>query len=87
MRSRRVRLAHTVPQGRQYDLVTLFDQLNQRYLAGCCSALTSGGDTKLAAAVRCYDPGPNQILLNRRMDRAGIPQFVVEYVLYTRCCT
>jgi predicted metal-dependent hydrolase len=30
----------------------------------------------------CYDPGPNHILLNRRMDQPGIPQFVVEYVLF-----
>jgi predicted metal-dependent hydrolase len=30
----------------------------------------------------CYDPGPNQILLNRRMDRPGVPRFAVEYVLF-----
>src|SRR6266436_1416046 len=30
----------------------------------------------------CYDPGPNQILLNRRMDRPGVPACAVEYVLY-----
>ena len=30
----------------------------------------------------CYDPGPNQILLNRRMDRPSVPQCAVEYVLY-----
>ncbi len=30
----------------------------------------------------CYDPGPNQILLNRRMDRPGVPECAVEYVLF-----
>jgi len=29
-----------------------------------------------------FDPGPNQILLNCRMDRPEIPRYVVEYVLY-----
>ena len=30
----------------------------------------------------CYDPGPNQILLNRRMDRPSVPACAVEYVLF-----
>jgi hypothetical protein len=83
MRSRRVRLAHTAPQGQQYDLVTLFDELNQRYFAGVLQRPHIGWSTRSwRRQFGCYDPGPNQILLNRRMDRAGVPQFVVEYVLY-----
>jgi hypothetical protein len=83
MRRRRVHLAHTAPQGQQYDLVTLFDQLNQRYFAGVLQRPHIGWSTRTwRRQFGCYDPGPNQILLNRRMDRAGIPQFVVEYVLY-----
>ena len=30
----------------------------------------------------CYDPGPNQILLNRRLDDPRVPQCAVEYVLF-----
>jgi len=36
----------------------------------------------VAAAVWVLRSRPNQIVLNRRMDRPGVPQFVVEYVLY-----
>jgi len=83
MRSRRVRLAHTPPQGKHYDLVALFDRLNQAYFAGALQRPHIGWSTRnWRRQFGCYDPGPNQILLNRRMDRPGIPQFVVEYVLY-----
>jgi predicted metal-dependent hydrolase len=30
----------------------------------------------------CFDPGLDQIVINARLDRAGVPQFVVEYVLF-----
>jgi hypothetical protein len=83
MRSRRVRLAHTAPQGKHYDLVALFDRLNQAYFAGALHRPHIGWSIRnWRRQFGCYDPGPNQILLNRRMDRPGIPQFVVEYVLY-----
>ncbi len=63
--------------------MTLFDQLNQRYFAGVLQRPHIGWSTRgWRRQFGCYDPGPNQILLNRRMDRPGIPQFVVEYVLY-----
>ena len=83
MRSRRVRLKHTAPQGRQHDLAALFDQLNSKYFAGELRRPHIGWSIRgWRRQFGCYDPGPNQILLNRRMDRPGIPQFVVEYVLY-----
>jgi len=83
MRSRRVRPRQTAPQGRQYDLSTLFDQLNAKYFSGELRRPLIGWSVRgWRRQFGCYDPGPNQILLNRRMDRPGIPQFVVEYVLY-----
>ena len=83
MRSRRVRLRHTAPQGRHFDLVALFDQLNEKYFQGGLKRPNVGWSTRSwRRQFGCYDPGPNQILLNRRMDRPGIPQFVVEYVLF-----
>jgi Protein of unknown function DUF45 len=83
MRSRRVRLRHTAPRGQHYDLTTLFDQLNQRYFEGELQRPEIGWSVRgWRRQFGCYDPGPNQILLNRRMDRPGVPQFVVEYVLY-----
>jgi hypothetical protein len=83
MRSRRVRPKHAAPQGRQYDLAALFDQLNSKYFSGELRRPHIGWSVRgWRRQFGCYDPGPNQILLNRRMDRPGIPQFVVEYVLF-----
>jgi hypothetical protein len=69
MRRGRVRLAATNPRGEHFDLEKLFDHLNADYF---------GGNLQRPH----IDPGPNQILLNRRMDRPGVPQFAVEYVLF-----
>jgi hypothetical protein len=83
MRSRRVRLRHTAPQGRHFDLVALFDQLNAKYFQGSLQRPHIGWSTRgWRRQFGCYDPGPNQILLNRRMDHPNIPLYVVEYVLY-----
>jgi predicted metal-dependent hydrolase len=83
MRRGRVRLKHTAAQGRHFDLEKLFDQLNAKYFDTALGRPHIGWSTRSwRRQFGCYDPGPNQILLNRRMDREGIPQFVVEYVLY-----
>jgi len=83
MRSRRVRRVPTLAQGRHHDLAALFEQLNQQYFSGELQRPHIGWSTRSwRRQFGCYDPGPNQIVLNRRMDRPGIPQLVVEYVLY-----
>jgi hypothetical protein len=83
MRSRRVHRVPTVGLGRHHDLCELFDRLNQEYFGGELQRPHIGWSTRSwRRQFGCYDPGPNQIVLNRRMDRPGVPQFVVEYVLY-----
>jgi hypothetical protein len=83
MRRGRVRLAATNPQGQHFDLERLFDELNKNYFAGGLLRPHIGWSTRnWRRQFGCYDPGPNQILLNRRMDRPGVPQFTVEYVLF-----
>jgi hypothetical protein len=83
MRRGRVRLARTNPQGEHFNLARLFDELNRTYFAGDLQRPHIGWSTrKWRRQFGCYDPGPNQILLNRRMDRRGVPQFAVEYVLF-----
>jgi len=83
MRSGRVRVTGLDAAGFTFDLNRLFDELNGRFFAGLLRK------PRLAWSRRAwrrqfgsYDPGPDQILLNRRMDRPEIPRFVVEYVLY-----
>ena len=83
MRSRRVRPVSTLAQGRHFDLHALFDQLNREYFAGDLARPRIGWSKRnWRRQFGCYDPGPNQIVLNRRMDGPGIPQIVVEYVLF-----
>jgi hypothetical protein len=83
IRRQRVRRVPTVAQGRHYDLSELFDRLNHEYFAGELQRPHIGWSMRSwRRQFGCYDPGPNQIVLNRRMDHPGIPQFVVEYVLY-----
>jgi hypothetical protein len=83
MRRRRVRRVPTVAQGRHHDLAALFDQINRQYFGGALQRPHIGWSVRAwRRQFGCYDPGPNQIVLNRRMDQPGIPQFVVEYVLY-----
>ena len=83
MRSRRVRRVPTMPQGRHFDLSALFDQLNQQYFAGELPRPHIGWSTRgWRRQFGCYDPGPHQIVLNRRMDHPGVPRLVVEYVLF-----
>ncbi|MGB7848734.1 MAG: SprT-like domain-containing protein [Candidatus Acidiferrum sp.] len=83
MRRRRVRRVPAVAQGRHHDLAALFEHINQQYFGGGLQRPHIGWSMRTwRRQFGSYDPGPNQIVLNRRMDQPGIPQFVVEYVLY-----
>jgi len=83
MRKTRVRPAATNPRGRHFDLSGMFDSLNGKFFGGNLARPHLGWSTRSwRRQFGCYDPGPNQILLNRRMDHPAVPQFVVEYVLY-----
>jgi Protein of unknown function DUF45 len=83
LRRLRIRPGAAGPQGRHFDLERLFEQLNARYFDGKLQRPHIGWSSRnWRRQFGCYDPGPNHILLNRRMDRPGVPQFAVEYVLF-----
>jgi hypothetical protein len=83
MRRGRVRLAKTGPRGQHFDLEQLFAELNAKYFEGQLQRPHIGWSSRAwRRQFGCYDPGPNQILLNRRMDRPGVPRCAVDYVLY-----
>lgn len=83
MRRGRVRPASAGPRGRHFDLEQLFESLNAKYFAGALERPHIGWSTRnWRRQFGCYDPGPNQILLNRRMDHPRVPQVAVEYVLF-----
>ena len=83
MRRGRVRLAAASPRGEHFDLENIFDELNENYFSGGLKRPHIGWSTKKWwRQFGCYDPGPNQILLNRRMDHPAVPRYAVEYVLF-----
>jgi SprT-like family len=83
MRHRRVSPGTAGPRGRHFDLERLFDELNANYFGGELKRPHIGWSNRSwRRQFGCYDPGPNHILLNRRMDRPGVPQCAVEYVLF-----
>lgn len=83
MRRGRVRVAQVDPRGRHFDLSSLFDALNAKYFGGALQRPQIGWSVRSwRRQFGCYDPGPNQILLNRRMDRPEVPACAVEYVLF-----
>jgi len=83
MRSGRVRRASLHAAGRHFDMNAIFDDLNARFFGGSLHKPHLGWSTRgWRRQFGSYDPGPNQILLNKRMDRPDLPRYVVEYVLY-----
>ena len=83
MRRRRVRPDATSPRGNQFDLEKIFAELNAKYFAGQLHRPHMGWSTRSwRRQFGCYDPGPNQILLNRCLDRPNVPRCAVEYVLF-----
>jgi hypothetical protein len=83
MRRKRVRSSVAHPKGRYFDLAAMFDNLNDAYFGGELKRPHVGWSTRTwRRQFGCYDPGPNHILLNRRMDRPGVPPCAVEYVLF-----
>jgi hypothetical protein len=83
IRRHRVRPGAVGPQGRHFDLVQIFDELNARYFANQLPRPHISWSTRSwRRQFGCYDPGPNHILLNRRMDQFAVPRYVVEYVLF-----
>ena len=83
MRRRRIAPAVANPRGEVFDLEGMFEQLNGHYFEGRLARPHLGWSGRAwRRQFGCYDPGPNQILLNRRLDRARVPHYAVEYVLY-----
>ena len=83
MRRGRIRPSGVSPHGLHFDLEKLFDNLNRNYFDGKLARPHIGWSARSwRRQLGCYDPGPNHILLNRRLDRPSVPQCAVEYVLY-----
>ncbi len=70
------------PRGQFHDLAPMFARLNRQYFRGRLPRPVLGWSAQAwRAQLGCFDPGLGQIVLNTRLDRAGVPAHVVEYVL------
>jgi len=71
------------PQGRHYNLVPMFEELNLQYFFGLMSRPALGWSRQASRSLLGhYDPSHNAIVLSRILDRAETPRLAVEYVLY-----
>jgi len=70
-------------QGQVYDLDTIFDDLNTRFfhgLLGRPQMTWSGAHAR--AMLGHFDPAHNTIVISRVFDRAQVPRYVVEYIVF-----
>lgn len=71
------------PQGRVYDLEAIFDQLNARYFHGLLGRPRMTWSRNHARnSLGHYDPAHNTIVISRIFDRATVPRYAVEYLVY-----
>ena len=82
-RQRRARGVAHQPTGAHHDLAPLFERLNQHYFEGALPRPRLGWSSRAwRSQLGCFDPALNQIVINRQLDRPGVPEHVVAYVLY-----
>jgi hypothetical protein len=81
-RLRARRLEHR-PAGKHHNLLVLFDRLNRQYFNGALVTPHLAWSSRAwRRQLGCFDPALNQIVMNRRLDRPSVPEYVVAYVVY-----
>jgi hypothetical protein len=81
-RQRARRILHK-PTGDHHDLTPLYEELNHRYFDGALLRPHLGWSARVwSSLLGCFDQALDQIVINRKLDRKGVPQYVVAYVLY-----
>lgn len=83
LRKRRAPKSEHRPAGKHHDLAPLFQSLNAQYFEGNLTPPRLGWSKRVwRTQLGCFDPALGQILINRQLDHAGVPECVVAYVLY-----
>lgn len=71
------------PEGSHFDLVEIFEEINQRFFHGLMARPELGWSLRESRRMLGhYDPSHNAIILSQTLDRPGVPRFVVEYVMF-----
>ena len=80
---RRRRCQPALRDSDHHAIEPMFEWLNRRYFSSALHRPRLGWSTRCwRSQMGSYDPVIDRIVLNRRLDRADVPRFVVEYVLY-----
>ena len=83
LRGKRGRRVKGSPRGDVYDLAPMFTRLNRAYFGGRLRRPALGWSSRTwRTQFGCFDPALNQIVLSRWLDRAAVPVYAVEYVLF-----
>jgi hypothetical protein len=83
LRGARGRRVQGGPRGDVYDLAPMFTRLNRGYFAGRLRRPRLGWSSRTwRTQFGCFDPALDQIVLSRWLDRAVVPVYAVEYVLF-----
>jgi hypothetical protein len=81
-RKRARRIAHN-PRGAAHDLEPMFAALNLEYFDGNLRRPRLGWSARpWRSQYGCFDPSLDQIVMNNRLDRADVPSYAVEMILY-----
>jgi len=83
-RSRKARIRH---QGRYFDLLESFINLNERYFEGAIDCSITWGNRVKGSRHRSirlgsYSPSTNIIRINPALDRNFVPQYVIDSITY-----
>jgi len=71
------------PRGHFYDLDAVFEDLNTRFFYGLMARpRMSWSQSKTRRILGHYDPAHNAIIISRIFDHAGVPRYVLEYIVY-----
>jgi predicted metal-dependent hydrolase len=71
------------PNGDQFHLEEIFDELNQKYFGGLLGRpRLSWSRTASRTLLGHWDAAHNTIIVSKIFDRAESPRFLVEYILY-----
>lgn len=83
LRRDRARKTEHRPAGTHHDLEPLFHRLNGSYFENSLPRPRLGWSRRVwRTQLGCFDPALNQIVISRQLDRPGVPEYVVAYVLY-----
>ncbi|HUS18754.1 MAG TPA: hypothetical protein VMZ25_03815 [Terriglobales bacterium] len=70
-------------QGKHYDLEAIFEELNQKFFFGLMARpLMTWSNHDSRQSLGHYDPAHNTIVVSKVFDRACVPRYAVDYLVY-----